>query len=351
MVLERVAQMGDAEDVAQKLIAAFTEPMELGDGREAHISPSIGIALFPDHGQAPTDLLKYADIAMYRAKESGRNTWMVYTEALDAEVRQRADLIAALQHAIKRDELHLVYQPKLDLDAGRITGVEALLRWRSSEFGDIPPSLFIPLAEEIGLIGAIGEFVLERACGELARWRAAGLTEVSMAVNLSVAQLGHSDLVQHLQDTLQRHDLPPERLELEITESMLMVDPERARAILERINGLGVSIAIDDFGTGYSSLAYLQRLPLDTLKIDQTFVAKLTFSPDDETILGTIVLMAHALGLNVVAEGVETAEQMDYLREKDCDEVQGYAVSRPLSGPACLAFIRDHARGRGEAAL
>ncbi len=351
VVLERVAQMGDAEDVAQKLIAAFAEPMELGDGREAHISPSIGIALFPDHGQAPTDLLKYADIAMYRAKESGRNTWMVYTEALDAEVRQRADLIAALQHAIKRDELHLVYQPKLDLDAGRITGVEALLRWRSSEFGDIPPSLFIPLAEEIGLIGAIGEFVLERACGELARWRAADLTEVSMAVNLSVAQLGHSDLVQHLQDTLQRHDLPPERLELEITESMLMVDPERARAILERINGLGVSIAIDDFGTGYSSLAYLQRLPLDTLKIDQTFVAKLTFSPDDETILGTIVLMAHALGLNVVAEGVETAEQMDYLREKDCDEVQGYAVSRPLPGPACLAFIRDHARGRGEAAL
>ena len=343
VVLERVAQMQDAEDVARKVLDAFAEPMDLDEGREVQITPSIGIALYPNHGQAPTDLLKYADIAMYRAKERGRNTAMVYTEALDAEVRQRADLIAALQRALKREELHLVYQPKLSLAEDRITGVEALLRWHSEEFGDIPPGLFIPLAEEIGLIGQLGEFVVEKACAELARWRAAGLDDVTMAVNLSVAQLARGEISHYLFRTLARHGLPPQLLELEITESMLMQDPERSRAILEAINNVGVTLAIDDFGTGYSSLAYLQRLPLDTLKIDQTFVSKLTVSPDDETILGTIVLMAHALGLNVVAEGVETQEQIEYLREKDCDEVQGYRIAQPMPGEACLAFIRQHA--------
>ena len=346
VVLERVAQTADAEDVARKILEIFSETMDLGDGREAQITPSIGIALYPNHGLAPTDLLKYADIAMYRAKERGRNTWAVYTEALDAEVRQRADLIAALQRALKREELHLVYQPKLSLSEDRITGVEALLRWHSEEFGSIPPSLFIPLAEEIGLIGLIGEFVIERACAELAGWRDAGLEGVTMAVNLSVAQLTRGDISSYLFDTLARHRLAPQLLELELTESMLMQDPERSRAILEAINNVGVTLAIDDFGTGYSSLAYLQRLPLDTLKIDQTFVAKLTHSPDDETILGTIVLMAHALGLNVVAEGVETQEQIEYLREKDCDEIQGYRIAQPMPGPACLAFIQKHAARR-----
>ena len=342
VVLERVAQTSDAEDIAQKLLEMFTEPMDLGDGREAQISLSIGIALYPTHGQAPTDLLKYADIAMYRAKERGRNTFAVYTEALDTEVRQRADLIAALQRALKREELHLVYQPKLSLAEDRITGVEALLRWHSEEFGSIPPSLFIPLAEEIGLISTIGEFVIERACAELATWCATGLKDVTMAVNLSAAQLARGDISNYLFETLARHAIAPELLELELTESMLMQDPERARAILEAINNVGVTLAIDDFGTGYSSLAYLQRLPLDTLKIDQTFVSKLTLSVDDETILGTIVLMAHALGLNVVAEGVETTEQLEYLREKDCDEVQGYLLAQPMPGPACLAFIQQH---------
>lgn len=341
VVLERVAQTSDAEEVAQKVLNAFEEPMDLGDGREAHITPSIGIALYPTHGQIPTDLLKFADIAMYRAKERGRNTWSLYTEALDAEVRQHADLITALQRALKRDEFSLVYQPKLSLAEERITGVEALLRWESEEFGVIPPSLFIPLAEEIGLIGLLGEFVIERACAELAVWRAAGIDGVTMAVNVSAAQLGHGDINATLMQTLARHGLPPQLLELELTESMLMQDPERSRAILETLNTVGVTLAIDDFGTGYSSLAYLQRLPLDTLKIDQTFVAKLTHSVDDETILGTIVLMAHALGLNVIAEGVETSEQVEYLREKDCDEIQGYLVSRPMPGPACMAFIQQ----------
>ncbi|EQD58268.1 sensory box protein, partial [mine drainage metagenome] len=194
VVLERVAQTRDAEDIAQKLLEVFAEPMDLGEGREAQISLSIGIALYPLHGLAPTDLLKYADIAMYRAKERGRNTYAVYTEALDTEVRQRADLIVALQRALKREELHLVYQPKLNLAENRITGVEALLRWHSEEFGNIPPSLFIPLAEEIGLISTLGEFVIERACAELAAWRAAGLTDVTMAVNLSAAQLARGDI-------------------------------------------------------------------------------------------------------------------------------------------------------------
>ena len=342
IVLERVARTADAEDVARKILQIFSETMDLGEGREVQITPSIGIAIYPNHGQVPTDLLKYADIAMYRAKERGRNTYSVYTEALDAEVRQRADLIAALQRALKREELNLVYQPKLSLAEDRITGVEALLRWQSDEFGEIPPSLFIPLAEEIGLIGALGEFAIERACGELAGWRESGLDNVTMAVNVSVAQLGRGDFSSYLFETLERYRLPPQLLELELTESMLMQDPERSRAILETINSVGVTLAIDDFGTGYSSLAYLQRLPLDTLKIDQTFVAKLTLSPDDETILGTIVLMAHSLGLNVVAEGVESQDQIEYLREKDCDEIQGYHFAKPMPGSDCVRFIHEH---------
>ncbi len=341
IVLERVAESSDAVEVAKKLIQAFSEPLLLGDGQEISITPSIGIALFPDHADVPSELLKYADMAMYKAKEKGRNTVSVYTRAMDAEVRQRADMIAGLQRAMRLDELYIVYQPKFDLDLARVTGVEALLRWNSAEFGQIPPTVFIPLAEEVGLIDVFGEFVLTRTCQDLRRWQKMGLSKLTAAVNVSAMQLGRGNLAKRLYDILAEQGVAPDQVEIELTESMLMANPERSLTILNEIKAVGVTLAIDDFGTGYSSLAYLQRLPIDTLKIDQTFVSRVTFNPDDETILAAIIYIAHSLGMNVVAEGVETAEQLDYLREKDCDSIQGYLIGKPMTADLLPTFLRQ----------
>ena len=339
VVLEGVAGVRDAEDAARKILESFVLPLELDSGQEILISPSIGIALYPDHGQVPTDLLKYADTAMYQAKERGRNTFAVYTEAMDASARLRATMIGALRRALERGELSLVYQPKLSLSDGRVTGVEALLRWQSEELGPVPPGVFIPLAEEVGLIGAIGEFVLERACADLRQWRALGLTQLTMAVNLSAAQLVHGDLARRIGKVLAAHDIEPPLIELELTESMVMANAEQSVRILGELKAIGVTLAIDDFGTGYSSLAYLKRLPIDTLKIDKEFVGDITTDPDDEAITATVITMAHSLGLNVIAEGVEIAEQLEYLREQGCDEVQGHLIAPPMPAEACLAML------------
>jgi diguanylate cyclase (GGDEF)-like protein/PAS domain S-box-containing protein len=340
VVLEGVAGVRDAEDAARKILESFVLPLELDSGQEILISPSIGIALYPDHGQVPTDLLKFADTAMYQAKERGRNTFAVYTEAMDASARLRATMIGALRRALEHGELSLVYQPKLSLSDGRVTGVEALLRWQSGELGPIPPGVFIPLAEEVGLIGAIGEFVLERACADLHQWRTQGLTQLTMAVNLSAAQLVHGDLARRIGRMLAAHDIAPPLIELELTESMVMANAEQSVRILGELKAIGVTLAIDDFGTGYSSLAYLKRLPIDTLKIDKEFVGDITTDPDDEAITATVITMAHSLGLNVIAEGVESAEQLEYLREQGCDEVQGHLIAPPMPAEACLAMLR-----------
>ena len=339
VVLEGVAGVRDAEDAARKILESFVLPLELDSGQEILISPSIGIALYPDHGQVPTDLLKYADTAMYQAKERGRNTFAVYTEAMDAAARLRATMIGALRRALERGELSLVYQPKLSLSDGRVTGVEALLRWQSEELGPVPPGVFIPLAEEVGLIGAIGEFVLEQACADLSQWRAHGLTKLTMAVNLSAAQLVHGDLARRIGKVLAAHNIVPPLIELELTESMVMANAEQSVRILGELKAIGVTLAIDDFGTGYSSLAYLKRLPIDTLKIDKEFVGDITTDPDDEAITATVITMAHSMGLNVIAEGVETAEQLEYLREQGCDEVQGHLIAPPMPAEACLAML------------
>ncbi|HEX7111672.1 MAG TPA: EAL domain-containing protein [Mizugakiibacter sp.] len=341
VVLEDIRDTLDAEAMARKLLEAFGAPLELETSQEVVISPSIGISLYPDHGQVPTDLLKYADTAMYQAKDRGRNTWMVYTEAMDAQARMRATMIAALRRALERNEFSVVYQPKQSLSDGRITGVEALLRWQSEDLGEIPPSEFIPLAEETGQIVEIGEFVLGMACAELARWRGAGLRDLVMAVNLSVAQLTRSELTSRLCDILAEHDVAPNQLELELTESMVMANAEQSVRTLGELKAIGVRVAIDDFGTGYSSLAYLKRLPIDSIKIDKEFVGDITSDPDDEAITATVIAMAHSLGLNVVAEGVETREQLEYLREQNCDEIQGHWLSPPLPAEACLAFLRQ----------
>jgi diguanylate cyclase (GGDEF)-like protein/PAS domain S-box-containing protein len=340
VILEDLSDPVGGEEMAARIIEAFAEPLDVDGRREAVVSPSIGVALFPDHGSVPTDLLKYADTAMYEAKARGRNTWQLYTEAMDADARRRASVVAALRRALERGELHLVYQPKLSLHTGRITGVEALLRWNSADLGEVPPSYFIPLAEETGLILPIGEWVLREAAMTLASWRQAGLQDVVMAVNVSMLQLLRSRLAEQVAAVVADAGVPPALLELEVTESMVMANAELAIRVMRDLKRIGLSLAIDDFGTGYSSLVYLKRLPIDTLKIDKEFVGDLTTDPDDEAITATVITMAHSLGLNVVAEGVETDAQLMYLRDHGCDEIQGFRLARPLEAQHCLNFIR-----------
>ncbi|HAI60112.1 MAG TPA: GGDEF domain-containing protein [Xanthomonadaceae bacterium] len=341
IIVEDLDSIATAERLARELIAAFASPLEVDERHTATITPSIGISLYPDHALVPTDLLKFADTAMYAAKADGRNTFEIYDDAMDAEARRRAAILAALRRALAQDELRLVFQPRLSLRSGGIVGVEALLRWRSAELGEIGPAEFIPLAEESGLILPIGEWVLHQACRTLRQWQDAGLADLSCSVNVSVLQLLRAPLAQQVAAAIAVCGLAPDRLELELTESMVMKNAEETRAVLDQLREVGVRIAIDDFGTGYSSLVYLKRLPIDTLKIDKAFIGDLTDDPDDKAITATIITMAHSLGLQVVAEGVETSEQLVYLRDQGCDEVQGYWLSRPLETDHALGFLRQ----------
>jgi len=341
VVLEDLVDGNAAIAAALKIIDAFAAPLQIEGGGEQVISPSIGISLYPDHAQIPTDLLKFADTAMYRAKERGRNTYQLYDQQMDAEARRRTLMTSALRRALEKREFRLQFQPRLSLLDGRIGGVEALLRWRCEELGEIAPTEFIPLAEETGLILPIGEWVLSEACRTLRQWNDSGLSGISIAVNISVLQLLRGNLVENLQRTLAAHDVPAHLLELEVTESMVMANAEQAISVLKSLKQVGVSLAIDDFGTGYSSLVYLKRLPIDTLKIDKEFVRDLTHDPDDEAITSTIITMAHSLGLNVVAEGVETEDQLRYLRDQGCDEIQGYWLSQPMNQDDCRNYILE----------
>ena len=341
VVLENLEHPHDAERVAREIINAFEAPLQVDDRREIAITPSIGISLYPDHAQVPTELLKQADTAMYQAKAAGRRTFMRYDDNMDLAVRQRATVSGALRKVLDRGELRLVFQPRMSLSPARITGVEALLRWSSPEHGDIPPSDFIPIAEESGLILEIGEWVLREACLVLQRWRQHGLDEMTVSVNVSVLQLLRGDFTGVVARVLEDIGIPPHLLELELTESVLMANAEQTAARLQAFRALGVSLAIDDFGTGYSSLAYLKRLPITTIKIDKAFIDGLPHDPEDAAITPTIVAMGHSLGLRVVAEGVETEAQMRFLAERGCDEIQGFWISAPLDALQCLAFIRN----------
>ena len=262
---------------------------------------------------------------------------------MDSNTRKRASLVASLRRAVERDELRLAYQPQLSLADGRIPCVEALLRWHSPEHGEIPPAQFIPLAEESGMIVAIGEWVLREACSTLADWNQTGLVDMSIAVNVSATQLLHSDLPRTVERILRETGVDPGQLELELTESVLMAKAGLAAERLQFFRRIGVSIAVDDFGTGYSSLAYLRRLPITTLKIDKAFIDDLGHPGDSEdaAITTTVIAMARSLGLNVVAEGVETAEQLAFLRQHRCDVIQGYWLSPPLRAHECLEFVRN----------
>ncbi len=343
VILEDIDDGEQAEQVARELITAFEVPLDFDKRHNVVISPSIGISLYPDHAQEPTDLLKHADTAMYQAKAIGRRAFMRYADSMDIDVRRRATISAALRKVLDSDELSLAFQPRLSLADDRITGVEALLRWHSPEHGEIAPMQFIPLAEETGLILEIGEWALREACDALRRWRERGVLDVSVAVNVSSLQLLRGNLPEVVARVLAETGVPAECLELELTESVVMTNAQETATILQAFRKLGVGLAIDDFGTGYSSLSYLKRLPITTLKIDKEFIADLTHDPDDAAITSTIITMGHSLGLNVVAEGVETEAQVQFLRSQGCDEIQGYWLARPMASAQCLAFLHERA--------
>lgn len=340
VVLEDMNAPEDADRLAREIIMAFEAPLLLDERIEVAVSPSIGISLYPDHGQLPTELVKRADTAMYQAKAAGRRTFARYDDSMEVALRRRATVAGALRKVLDRDELRLVFQPRLSIARRRIVGVEALLRWNSGEHGEVSPDTFIPLAEETGLILELGEWVLREACLTLRRWQQAGRDDLTISVNVSALQLLRGDFPAVVERVLAETGLPPQRLELELTESVIMANAAQASLRLQALRQAGVALAVDDFGTGYSSLAYLRRLPINTLKIDKEFIGDLGDDPDDASITRTVVAMAQSLGLNVVAEGVETRQQLEFLADLGCDEIQGFWLSQPLDPAACLAFLQ-----------
>jgi len=313
----------------QRIMNRISEPMMLG-GEEVTVTCSVGLSVYPHDAKEVSALLKYADTAMYRAKEQGRNQLQHYCAVMHTQINERLAMESRLRRALEREEFLLYYQPLLDLNSGKIMGAEALLRWQHPELDMVPPSRFISLAEETGLIVGIGKWVLRTACAQARRWQMEGLPLHRISVNLSAQQLLRSDLEIDIQQALQDSGLAPECLELEITESMSMADPERTIELLKRLKTMGVSIAIDDFGTGYSNLVYLKRFPVDRLKIDRSFVRDITRDPNDSMLTHAMITMAHNLNLTVVAEGVEEPGQLTELAAHGCDEIQGYYFSPPV---------------------
>lgn len=329
LILDDLAQPQDTSKVAQKILDALSDPFDL-EGRELFITASIGIALWPEDGEDPETLLKNADIAMYRAKEQGRNACQLYSPALNAKASERLTLENALRHALEREELLLLYQPKVDLATGKIIGLEALVRWKHPQWGLVSPADFIPLAEETGLIVPIGEWVLWTACAQNKAWQEAGFPPIRIAVNLSARQFNKQNFAEMVARLLGEVGLDPQYLELELTESIIMKNAESTMTMLQELDAMGVELTVDDFGTGYSSLSYLKRFPVHTLKIDRSFVRNLTTDPEDVAIVTAIITLAHTLHLKVIAEAVETVEQLALLRSLECDQMQGYLFSRPL---------------------
>ena len=329
VLLQNVNKLIDIDRVANRILKEISYPFDL-QGHEVVMSASMGICVFPSGGENAEDLLKNADAAMYHAKKQGKNNYQFYSEALNAKAIEILNLERDLRRAIEQEEILLYYQPKLDASSRKVVGMEALVRWKHKEKGMISPAEFIPLAEETGLIVPLGERVLFVACLQANAWRTTGFENAHISVNLSVRQFDHKNLVDVIEQTLRTTGLPPQNLELEITESSVMRKPEEAIAVLQKLKTLGIKISIDDFGTGYSSLSYLRRLPIDSLKIDRSFIMHATTNPADAAIVRGIIALAHSLKLKVIAEGVETEEQFEFLRSVDCDEVQGYLFSKPL---------------------
>jgi diguanylate cyclase (GGDEF)-like protein/PAS domain S-box-containing protein len=345
VVMTDIGGRADAEAVAQAILAEVAAPF-LIDGQELFVSVSIGLCVYPDDGDTADILLSHADAAMYVIKERGRGAVGSYTPELNDRIRRRLQIEAALRHALDRAEFHLVYQPLIDLGSGAIVGAEALLRWQSAELGPVPPDQFIEVAEDSGLIVPIGTWVLHTACREARQWRDMGLPALGLSVNVSCRQFRNPGLVDDVLAALSHHRLTPDVLELEITESLLMEDVHDMQQTLRRLEALGIRLAVDDFGTGYSSLSYLSRFPLDTLKIDRSFVERIETDPAPATLVEAMIGMAHRLSLRVIAEGVETDAQLAFLDGHGCDLAQGYLFSRPLVAGDFRRFVADWPAGR-----
>ena len=331
-----------ATHVAEKVLSELAQPYTI-EQHELIVTPSLGIALYPSDGHDYETLSRCADTAMYRAKQSGRNTFRFFTR----EMQERSERTLLLENALRRvfdgNQLSLRYQPQMSLSDGRLVGVEALLRWQHPELGEVPPGDFVPISEENGLILPIGEWVLRQAVGQMRAWLDAGMPPLVMAVNLSAVQFHQSNLTELVKRVLAESGLPPECLELELTEGVAMDNPLAAIAVMDELAGYGVKMSIDDFGTGYSSLNYLKRFRVSKLKIDQSFVRDCCTDPEDAAIIETIIGLARNLGLKAIAEGVESAEQLAFLRDRDCDEVQGYLIGRPMAAEAFEVFVRSGA--------
>jgi diguanylate cyclase (GGDEF)-like protein/PAS domain S-box-containing protein len=313
----------------QRIVESFSQPFAL-EGRDVFITASIGVALYPQDANDPETLLKSAELAMYRVKESGRNGYQLYTPEMQTRVTERLALVGMLQRALAQGEFSLHYQPQVDLHTNRVFGCEALLRWNQPDLGMIDPGKFIPLAEETGLIVPIGEWIVRTACRQSKTWQNAGLPAVTMSVNISARQFRETTLLQAVANILDETGLDASGLELEVTESVIMHDAQQVIATLQAFADMGVSLSVDDFGTGYSSLSYLKRFPVDRLKIDQSFVRDITTDADDAAIAQAVITLAHTMNLRVIAEGVETPEQLAFLRRNLCDEMQGYLFGKPV---------------------
>jgi predicted signal transduction protein with EAL and GGDEF domain len=328
VVLEDISTPRVAAVVAEKICKSLGAPFVIA-GHEIFVGASIGISIYPGDGTDVAALLKHADTAMYRAKKNGSG-YLYYEEGMGSAFSKKLLLENALRRALERNELVVFYQPKFSLKSSRTEGMEALLRWQHPTEGLIPPMDFIPLAEETGLIIPIGEWVMRTAFAQVRKWSNAGFPEMSIAVNLSVRQIAKTDFVDMVARVIHETGISPRLVELEITESVLMERAKESMLALQQLREMGVTLAIDDFGTGYSSFSYLKRLPIDVLKIDRTFVRDITTNPDDAAIVSGIIALAQILRLKVVAEGVETAEQVAFLRQNGCDTIQGYFLSKPL---------------------
>ena len=343
VLLADVARPGDSAVVARKIAGALAPPIVL-DGRETQVTASIGIAIWPEDGEGLEALLQCADVAMYRAKDEGRNGYQYYSGEMGAQARARVELETGLRQALERAELRLHWQPQVDLATGEVRGCEALMRWERPGRGLVSPAQFIPLAEESGLIVPIGEWALRSACREAAGWAAAGLGRIQVAVNLSARQFRQGAVVETVRAALAESGLPAGCLELEITESVLARDLDQVVKALEQVRRMGVSVAIDDFGTGYSSLSYLRTLPIQKLKIDRSFIKGIPEDREAAALVGEIIRLAHVLSLEVVAEGVETAPQAAFLRDAGCEKMQGFLFSRPVPSAEFAALVRSGSR-------
>ena len=344
IAVAETAGMIAVEAVAQKLQAALSQPF-VAEGHELHTTPSIGISLYPKDGDSAEALIRHADEAMYLAKSQGRDNWQFYSESISLVAAERLKIETGLRVALQRDEFLLHYQPQLDLASGRIVAVEALVRWQHPEMGLVPPDRFIPVAEDMGLIVPLGEWVLDQACGQLRQWREQELTGIRVCVNLSARQLQKPTLHQTVAAVLARHHLAAADLELEITESMAMSNPEETIDVLKKLKALGVTLSIDDFGTGYSSLSYIKLLPIHRLKLDRSFVGEIESDPDDASICRATASLTHDLGLSLVAEGVETEAQFHFLKEIGCDLLQGNLLAPPLPADEAREMIVLHNAG------